>query len=257
MNMTGVSPSIAPSPCGYIDDEGIETISIESLSSILRLSDPADDLVLHVPPYPLNGHMQMTELSALIYLIRGTRAATFLEIGTFDGLVVQNVLTNCPSVTAITTIDLPNELHQQYGIGLKYDIDRVNAEMLNTVQIGARFANHPRNSIVKQLRIDSALLTAEVLSPPKFDTFLIDGCHTYEYCKGDSEFAAAHLRSGGFVMWHDFGKLHNLGGVTQYLLELAHSKRFTLYRIKCPSFLTSLVIGFRTSDASTIHEGST
>ena len=49
------------------------------------------------------------------------------------------------------------------------------------------------------------------------DVVFIDACHEYRYVKNDTEIALKLLRSGGVVIWHDYGVWV---GVTRALNEL-------------------------------------
>jgi hypothetical protein len=53
----------------------------------------------------------------------------------------------------------------------------------------------------------------------RVDLFFIDGAHSYEYVRSDSERAFACVRPGGAVAWHDFGR-SGVNGVGRCLREL-------------------------------------
>ena len=61
----------------------------------------------------------------------------------------------------------------------------------------------------------------------RFDLVFIDGGHSYECIKADTETALKILAPNGVIVWDDYAWF--TGGVSQYLTELRHS--LPLYRI--------------------------
>ena len=60
----------------------------------------------------------------------------------------------------------------------------------------------------------------------KIDLFFIDGAHSYEYVRSDTENALNTIKPGGIILWHDYT---NVIDVTEYLNELSSTK--PIYRI--------------------------
>lgn len=52
------------------------------------------------------------------------------------------------------------------------------------------------------------------------DFFFVDGAHSYEYVKSDTENALRCVREGGIIAWHDFGR-RGVNGVSRLIGELA------------------------------------
>lgn len=52
----------------------------------------------------------------------------------------------------------------------------------------------------------------------KFDYVFIDACHEYDAVKSDSRNALRLLKSGGMIIWHDYGQSR---GVSKYIDELS------------------------------------
>lgn len=46
-----------------------------------------------------------------------------------------------------------------------------------------------------------------------FDLVFIDGCHHYEYVKKDTQNAIKYLKSGGMIIWHDYGMVRHVSKV--------------------------------------------
>ncbi len=227
-------------PQEWADFAGIIPIDLTQLDAMIPGAGTAAEITLRVPIAPLLGHMQFSELAIVVAAVRAMGAESFAEIGTFDGLTVLNLLENCPAVRSVTTVDLPEDTQSAKGAGSVYPIDAVNASMIDTVRIGERFEAHARRGIVKQIRRDSALL-----EPGDFgsgvDVFFVDGSHTYDYCKSDSRLAEAVTRD--LIIWHDYGNVKYLPGVTQTLFEIAREGGMKLYWLDSAPLRTSLVFG--------------
>jgi len=232
-----------PVPQKWMNFHGVRTININELAQILPGYPPLGEVQLTVPAIMIPGHMTMIELAVLVSIVRYTGATSFAQIGTFDGITVRNLLDNCPDLQSIVTVDLPNDQHLAKGSGTVYSTDMFNASIMNYVDIGFRFRNHPRVGIVRDIRKDSAKLTPEDF-PVKPEIFFIDGSHTYDYCASDTRIAHQVLAKPGILLWHDFDKINDLPGVTRALTELADDPYYTLYWLTdFPE--TSLVIGIQ------------
>ena len=232
----------------FLDYEGIPQLSVEEILGKCELANEDLNIELDIPLIGLTGHMTHTETAVIVGLIKAARISSFFEIGTFDGSTVVNLLRNCPLLKQIVTVDLPDDTHTTGGAGTHHLLDRINSSMLDTVSVGSRFKAHPDAAKVIQVRKDSAELTAADLDRPTYECFLIDGCHTFDYCRNDTEFALKHLAKQGFIIWHDYAKLRALSGVTRYLLQMAGSGDYRLFWLRIRDTITSLVIGFRRDD---------
>jgi len=81
--------------------------------------------------------------------------------------------------------------------------------------------------IVRQHFGDTAIIDFARIGRPTF--FFIDGTHTYEHCKSDSEKCLAVCPHGGTVFWHDCDELHP--GVVKFVSEWpAHGKKLFAFR---------------------------
>ena len=89
------------------------------------------------------------------------------------------------------------------------------------------FSATPHASRIQLLFGDSAAFD---FSPyhGKIDLFFIDGAHSYDYVRCDTENALQCVRPGGVIAWHDFGRV-GLNQVSKYIREL--SRRLTIYSV--------------------------
>lgn len=158
----------------------------------------------------------------LALLARALPAKVVFEIGTLKGCTALLFALNTPADATVFTLDLPR--------------DTVPVPTLRTTMIDdAHILRHHRKpqylyqthaegeKKVKQLYGDSAAFD---FSPyrQRVDLFFIDGAHSYEYVRSDTEKALACVRPGGLIAWHDYGRW-GVNGVSKWLHELARTGR--------------------------------
>jgi hypothetical protein len=155
----------------------------------------------------------------LICSIRQPRRV--FEIGTLHGYTALHFALNTADDALIYTLDLPREGSFTPAL---------NTTIIDDMHVGASlhsvrrcFEDTPSEAKVRPLYGDSALFD---FSPyhGEIDLFFIDGAHSYEYVRSDTERALQCVRPGGVIAWHDFGRV-GVNGVSRYLLELSRSGR--------------------------------
>ncbi len=191
----------------------------------------------------LDGHVNRDELTLINSITRYLQPRRVFEFGTFDGLTTLNFALNTPADAEIYTLDLP-EGHAQP----RYKLDGFNKKFLPKGR-KLRFKGAPSASKIKQLMMDSAGLDTFGYGG-KFDAVFVDGAHSYEYCKSDSQKAFEMVSRNGVVLWHDYGDNRQWPGVAEYLNYIAREKGYILYWLlkKNTDLMTSLVMhcnGFR------------
>jgi Methyltransferase domain len=137
------------------------------------------------------------------------------EFGTFRGRTTYNLALN--SDAEVTTIDIGSELGQLIDVGV--NIEKHGYPSYKTGEI---FLNGPASvrSRIKQITGDSTKLDLSHLYG-KMGMVIVDGGHSYEVCKSDSEKALRMVREGGVVIWDDYSTYWP--GVKQALDELSAS----------------------------------
>jgi len=158
--------------------------------------------------------------------------SNIFEIGTFDGRTTLNLALSAPPQCHIFTLDLPADHPTKYRI---VDGER---HMVRKPAPGSRYekyrASHPRAiGRIHQLLGDSATFD---YSPYENSCALvfIDGSHAYEYVKSDTEAALRIVRSGGVIIWHDYGIWE---GVTKALEELEQQAHLGICNIRGTSLV--------------------
>ncbi|WP_216907229.1 class I SAM-dependent methyltransferase [Synechococcus sp. CCY 0621] len=161
--------------------------------------------VIHQETQHMN-HIDMVYVCAIPKL---REAKKIFEIGTYRGQTTCGFADVCEDAE-IYTLNLPPEQDGRYG---EY--------------IGSFIKTSPNKHRIHQVFSDSKTFDT---TPYRrmMDYVFIDGDHSYEYVKNDTQKAFELLAPNGAIVWHDFaGKSE---GVVQYLSELAVER--PLMRIK-------------------------
>lgn len=163
------------------------------------------------------------ELVPILEVVRLTEVANILEIGTSSGGTTWHLASNIVPNGEITTVDLSPETSGDSYLPTTLATERPTKE-----QLGRYFQGTLESARIKQVLIDSRDLMS-VLNGEKFDLIFIDGAHTYEYVKKDTENALKLIKDCGYIVWHDYFVFHPDYGVHDYLHEL--SKTIPIYRL--------------------------
>ena len=181
-----------------------------------------------------------TRLEELVYLAAATRLLQprkIFEIGTFKGRTTTVFALNAPGAE-IVTLDLPDDYTPDPAAYIATDAELVRTrnpvEYIDRYQVGSQ---------CRQVRCDSKAFDPEP-HRNSVDLAFIDGAHTYDYVRNDTEKAAAMMTARGMVFWHDYGGKGRFRGITRYLHEL--SERFPVYRIPGTTLAWAPAEGVRT-----------
>jgi predicted O-methyltransferase YrrM len=127
----------------------------------------------------------------------------------------------------VFTLDLPED-HPAYSLPIpKIDEQRLAAESGKGLLI-------PRDLLdrVTFLKSDSATFDEKPFHGT-IDLVFVDGAHSYEYVKNDTEKGWQMLRPGGILAWHDCTASHH--DVVRYIKESG----LTFNLVKCTSLAFS------------------
>lgn len=145
-----------------------------------------------------------TEVLAVGAIARFLSPRRVLEIGTANGNTTLNLAANAGPEATVVTVDLPSDWDGEFAIP-------VPGAMRNALptDTGRQLRQSERGTRIREVRCDSLELDWDALPTP-FDLVFIDGCHYYEYVKQDTRNAVAHSRSGGVIVWHDYGSIEDV-----------------------------------------------
>lgn len=154
--------------------------------------------------------LSVLEWITLVLLLKKAKAQSVFEFGTYKGVSITQLALNLAQDSQIRTLDLPD----QSSIELKIS-DPDELQIAREGGKGSLVPEHIR-ARVQFLKQDSAKFDASSLAG-KVDFIFVDGAHSYDYVRNDSQKAWQMLRSGGIVAWHDCRVADP--DVVKYLLE--------------------------------------
>lgn len=174
------------------------------------------------------------EISILATLAYQLKPKTVFEIGTYNGFTTLHFAYNAPEDAKIYTLDLPADFEVKDKIHYSYD-DLMVVELSKKNIANRIYKKDPMEGKVVELFGDSEKFD---FSPyyGKIDLVFIDGNHSHDYVKSDTEHAFKMLSENGVILWHDFDYiihrdifkfLNNLA--QQYKIYSIPHTRFAIY----------------------------
>lgn len=167
------------------------------------------------PPWlgPITSYL--ADLIALCQLCQVIQPRVVFEIGTFHGYSTLHLALNTPADAVVYSLDLPRD-QPELALGATVMDVAIAREGVTTSTYA--FSGREVESKIRLLQGDSATFD---FTPwhGKVDFFFIDGAHSYDYVRSDSERALACVRPDGVIAWHDFGR-SGVNGVRRCLREL-------------------------------------
>lgn len=138
--------------------------------------------------------MECAALAALAHLVRAER---IFEFGTYKGVSTTQLALNVGENGRVFTLDLPED-HPAYSLPIPRPEER---EIAAEGQKGILIPQDLRDRVTF-LQSDSATFD-EIPYLGSIDLVFVDGAHSYEYVKSDTEKGWRMLRPGGVIAWHD------------------------------------------------------
>jgi predicted O-methyltransferase YrrM len=142
------------------------------------------------------------ECVALAALSQKVRAKRIFEFGTYKGVSTTQLALNVQEGGEVFTLDLPED-HPAYSLPIpKPEEQEIAAEGGKGILIPQDLRER-----VTFLSSDSATFD-ESSYAGTMDFVFVDGAHSYEYVKNDTEKGWRMLRPGGVLAWHDCTASH-------------------------------------------------
>jgi predicted O-methyltransferase YrrM len=201
----------------------LPVIDHPALAAFLGCNEPREIILPPIDTISLSGLGFVVPYTLLATIVSALNPKKIFETGTFRGVGTLTMALNAPEAD-IYTLDLP----ENYTPAAVETLSKGDKEWvrLSRTSTGFAFLDHPAAKRIHQLRGNSLTFT-----PPAFlnntDLCFIDGGHSYECIKADTETALKILAPNGVIIWDDYAWF--VDGVSQYLTELRHS--LPLYRI--------------------------
>ena len=172
--------------------------------------------------------MRPVEVQVLAALTRHLNPRTVFEIGTYNGFTTFHFAHNMEAQAEIFTLDLPADAALSSGQGkLSYD-DKLVIELSRKNIHNRIYRGTPQESKIAELFGDSRTFD---YSPylGRMDLVFIDGNHSGDYVRSDTENAFRMLSPRGVVLWHDFDYVVHRD-VFKYLNRLSRERK--IYAIR-------------------------
>lgn len=166
------------------------------------------------------GNTTLAEQLALGALVARQQPETLVEIGTFDGTTALHLAVNSKDTARVFTLDLPGS---EPAVAARPLAPGDDAYIADGRKLQRRYTGTPVAAKVEQWLGDSATFDfARALGGRRVDFAFIDGAHSYDYVRSDTERLLDVLAPGGVLVWHDYAPVWP--GVMRWLGEL-HARR--------------------------------
>ena len=163
------------------------------------LPESGDPWCLNLAFFPRTfASVSVLEFSCLVILMRRARAKRVFEFGTYMGVSTTQLALNLPSDGTFYTLDLPEDSN-----GTRLQITDPDERAISVEKGKGGLIPADLKKRITFVRQDSASFDEAPLAD-SIDFVFIDGAHSYEYVKNDSEKGWRMLRRGGVIAWHDF-----------------------------------------------------
>ena len=183
----------------------------------------------------IEGYVDDRNRAVLAALCKSLDVRSFFEIGTNRGRTAWTVARNNLQCD-VYTLDLPS---RDALSKVALSLNRSDRDFfVNQWDRGEAYAGTPEEERITTLHGDSATFD---FSPyeAKLDFVFVDGAHSYDYVRNDTERAMQMLTPTGTVAWDDYPAIP---GVYRYLNEIAGTLDAPMYHI----YDTRLVVYSRT-----------
>jgi predicted O-methyltransferase YrrM len=170
-----------------------------------------EELVLPPTLWTAPGNQSYSGLTFLIELGRFLKVGRVFEIGTYNGATAWCLARNLPEAE-VNTLDLPLEQDPALTYGVSDAGNRIHFEQraYEALPLG--------DSRVAQHWGDSATFDFEPWRG-SVDLVYVDGAHSHDYVRADSQIALELVRESGAIVWDDYWR--RIPGVAAALHELS------------------------------------
>jgi predicted O-methyltransferase YrrM len=174
--------------------------------------------------------MRPIETQTLATLTSYFKPNKIFEIGTYSGYSTLHLACNSPEDSTIYTLDLPPAFDLNNITGCSFDDFKV-AE-LSKKNVNSRIFTQVPALAKKVVELFGDSKTFDFSSYyGNIDLVFIDGCHSHEYVRCDTENAFKMLSKNGVIIWHDYDYVIHRD-VFDYLNYLVKTQKQEIYFIK-------------------------
>jgi Methyltransferase domain len=159
-----------------------------------------------------DGMLPTNQAVALLSVLVAERPKVALEIGTYMGYTTRQMAENLETAI-IHTVDLPETSSAESTA--EHNLPKDDFHLIKNRIVGREFKGFSCANRIIQHFADTATWNYQEAGHPTF--FFIDGSHTFEYCRNDSEKCFDLCEGRGVFLWHDCDDTHP--GVVRLVLE--------------------------------------
>lgn len=174
----------------------VELNNGDELRKVFRwnLEPVLDDPSIHDFEFVLDvNQRRIRDAESLAAVVRNTKPAVCLDIGTSTGHSAALMSINAPDSKVFTLNIPPEEIASGEG-------GELTTIALERDKIGSYYRERNLGNIT-QIYANTARWTPDIGT---IDVAFVDGCHDTEFVYNDTRKVLQHMRPGGFVLWHDF-----------------------------------------------------
>ena len=193
---------------------GLESADLSSLPEvdvIDVLGDRKPSIQLRVQRYE-DGILPVPDAIALLSICVAEGPREVLEIGTYMGHTTRALAENLPGAR-VHTVDLPQGYSPETDPASPLPKD--DFHLIAKRVVGREYRGQACEGRIVQHFADTGSWDFREAGRPTL--FFIDGAHTYEYCRRDTEQCFELCAGRGVFFWHDCDDLHS--GVVRFLNE--------------------------------------
>ncbi len=162
----------------------------------------------------LTGHANKTDMLYVSAVAKHIGARKMFEFGTYMGRTTFHLAHNNPD-GQVFTLNLPPEKDPRYA-----------------PYIGVLFKGREEEKRITQIHSDSREFDTAPYRQ-QFDFVFVDGDHSYDLVKNDTQKAFELLKKGGVIMWHDYAPKSD--GLVRFFKEFTQDR--PLFRIRSTCLL--------------------
>jgi predicted O-methyltransferase YrrM len=209
---------VASASAEQLTDPEVDVTRLPKVSIEEILADVNEATVISLWALPqVARSINLHEAACIGALLKLVRARRVFEFGTYRGFSTTQIVLNMPPDGRVFTLDLPLT-----NLTTKFELDTPGEfEVVQDTRKGELIPNELRERITFMAQ-DSALFDPKPYEGT-MDLVFVDGAHTAEYVKNDSEKGWQMLRPGGVICWHDCR--FNSPGVIKYLLRCPYGPK--------------------------------
>ncbi|HZQ70118.1 MAG TPA: class I SAM-dependent methyltransferase [Terriglobales bacterium] len=190
----------------------------ELVGNGLPLKSPVKDMdpreTLTVPArFQSGGGTDAREILVLAAATKLVRPRRIFEIGTYNGRTTAVFIMNAPSNCQVYTLDLPPQSNASSDY-LASDAELVETRSTETFLQRARLGRRYRQIYCNSMDLDAEIFRDSI------ELGFIDGAHTLEFVRNDTEKMAIMMAQRGLVFWHDYGGRGEFRPLSEYLESL-------------------------------------